>query len=101
MTINTKFNIKECVYIILGSKVKHVVVYDIEISVEDDTNTIISYLVIEDGAYDRRVDEGNMYKTKKEAVLEMVRQSGYEIFEDDLKEINELIKSKEEVNSLD
>ena len=99
MTINTKFNIEECVYIILGSKVTQVVIYDIEINVEKEV--IISYLVVQKGLYDRRIDEKDTYKTKKEAILAMVRQSGYEIFEDDLKEINELIKSKEEVNSLD
>ena len=89
MTINTKFNIEECVYIILGSKVTQVVIHDIEINVEINVEkeAIISYLVIQDGLYDRRIDEKDTYKTKKEAILAMVRQSGYEIFEDDLKEI--------------
>ncbi|HIP15556.1 MAG TPA: hypothetical protein EYG74_08710 [Sulfurimonas autotrophica] len=85
MTINTKFNTEEYTYIIRGSKVIQVVVHDIKISVEEEA--IISYVVIQDDAYNRIIDEEDMYKTRKEAILAMVRQSGYEIHEDDLKEI--------------
>lgn len=85
MVIDTKFNAGDTAYIIASNKVIEVAVREILIRAEEEAK--IKYTISVPGTKDKNYEEDRLYRTKKEAIQEMVRQSGFEISENDLKEI--------------
>ena len=91
MTINTKFNIWESAYLIYENKIEEVNVESIMIRVKkNDVNqkkeviAYVDYNVREPGKVSGNISEKDLFKTKKEAVREMIKKIGYEVSEDDL-----------------
>ena len=88
MTINKKFNIGESAYLLFGNVIREVKVGLIRIMVEGNEEHIdICYSVYAPNKDNSWVDEKDLFKTYKEAIQELIKQMGYEISVNDLKEI--------------
>ena len=88
MTINKKFKVGESAYILFGNEIREVKVGLIKIMVEGNEEHVdIYYSVYAPNKDNSWVNEKELYKTKKEAMHELIRQMGFDVSENDLKEI--------------
>ena len=88
MTINKKFKIGESAYILLGNVIREVKVGLIRIIVEGNEEHIdIYYSVYAPNKDNSWVNEKDLFKTYKEAIQELIKQMGYEISVNDLRDI--------------
>ena len=94
MTITTKYDINQEVFIIEKGKILEGRVYRIEPRVKGDGDMYIAnitcYILYDidcNGEIYRGINEKNICKTKKEAICGMVQQNGYVVPEDCLIEI--------------
>lgn len=84
MTIVTNFNIGEYAYFMHENRIKQATVKKIWTETEEKTKIKYSILGLDTCEI---VYESDLYKTKKEAMHELIRQMGFDVSENDLKEI--------------
>ena len=95
MNIETKFNVNEEVYMIIGSKLVVGTVEEIVVVTFGNPHTMLNagmtihYNVGRPNKVPTRVEEKNLFKTKKGAMQELVKRNGYEVSEDNLIEIKD------------
>ena len=95
MNIETKFNGGEEVYMIIGSSLVKGTVEEIAVATFGDARTMLNasmtihYNIGRPDKGPTRVEEKNLFKTKKGAMQELVKRNGYEVSEDNLIEIKD------------
>jgi len=93
MTVDTKFDVGELVFVLLENRTAGGIVQEITINIKGEGDLVIEsyaetlYDIDGYGEFYRGVSEKDICSTEKEAAVKLMEQLGFEVSEDGLKEI--------------